>query len=280
MGATSIRWNLIRSSGGIVLSIFCLLAAPTNAEETINVHAKVAPAVQSKWPLWKALAGFSAGASERERIGAFREALPAIVEGGRTLLWVLDTSDLCCSELSQQWVMARDLATGRDRRRWKIVDNDQSGVNLLDSSKARNDLRELTRLLTAADSRMMGRWTFGDPKPPEALGGVSVGFDVEVGHGLRVAIPQPGKLEIHRGNRIIHSRPLEGLGRCPSVDGEAMVACSFPLLWVAGWSDTLAKIAVMRFVSNDGCDGCEPTPLDLVIHFPETVARNSSEALR
>lgn len=280
LGATTIRRNSIRSIGGICLAIFCVIGAPAIAKETINVHAKVAPSVQSKRPLWQALAGFPAGASERERIGAFRDALPAIVEDGRTLLWVSDTSDLCCSEESQVWVVARDLATGRDGRRWKVVDQDQSGVNLLDSVRARTDLRDLTRLLAATDSRSLGRWTFGRPKPEEALGGVSEAFEVDVGLGLRVVFPRPGKLEIHRGNRIIHSRPLEGLGRCPSVDGEAMVACSFPLLWVAGWSDTLAKIAVMRFVSNDGCDGCEPTPLDLVIRFPETVAGKSSEAFR
>lgn len=259
-----------RSKGGIRAwkwMIFLVASCwhPVSGSGPAFVRASVGPSSAARFVLWKTLSGFGKGASEVERIGAFQQALPAIVEDGKTLLWASDTSDLCCSERSEVWVVARDLATGRDGRRWKIKDRDQSGANLLDSVRARRDFRELTRFFVDPGARTLGKW----------MGGIENGhdssverFEIDAGSGVWLRFPKPGILEIHRGGRMVSSRRMVGSGTCPSPDGDSMVRCPMPLRWVAGWSDSAAHLAVVRMESHEGCDGCEPKPLDLVLTLP------------
>jgi len=228
----------------------------------------VQPSSPASSGLSKAMSAFAKEASEIDRIGAVRDVLPAIVDSGRTLLWVLDTSAVCCSDRSQVWVLARDLATGRDGRRWRIVDRGESGENLLEPRRARSDLGQLVRMLSDSRARSLGGWRFGTSVEMDRFEVSGKGFKIEVGRGTTLAFPVPGELEVRRGARVVSKRKMVGLGTCPSPDGEAMVRCPMPLRWMAGWSDSACRVAVVRMESHEGCDGCEPRPLDLVLPLP------------
>lgn len=232
-------------------------------------RAFVEPSSQAKVSYERALSGFERDAPVVERIGAVGDVLPAIVEGGKTLLRVVDSGAVCCSERTERWVESIGLSRRKpDGRRWCIAKRNDQGGNELDSTRAQSDFLLLTRLLTSDDSRSLGRWASPIQEALGDLGAANTSLRVNLGRGLEFRTRSQGRWEFRKGGRLVGQGRERGWGLCWDEGSAAPAKCLRDLYAMDGWSDSIAKVVVLRLGNNEGCDGCEARPRDRVLHFP------------
>lgn len=263
------RRKSIDTSGVKAIFVSILAVSCAWCRESPFVRAVVQPPSQAKFLLWKALSGFEQNAPFTERIGVVGNALPAIVEGGKTLLRVVDSTAVCCSEQTEQWVESVELSSGKpDGRRWCTAKRNHQGGNELDSTRAKADFLLLTRLLTSDDSRSLGRWSSSIQEVVGGSGAANAPLRLHLGRGFEFRMLSQGRWEFRKGERLVGHGRARGWGACWDQSAQSPRKCLRDLNLMEGWSDSIAGVVVLRLGNNEGCDGCEVRPQDRVLRFP------------